>query len=51
MYKLNDMMKKLVFYILGIVVIVFGIKSFMTYYQNKDNIQLSSVRTLPLILH
>ncbi len=34
---------KLVFYILGIVVIVFGIKSFMTYYQNKDNMQFKNI--------
>lgn len=34
---------KLVFYILGIVIIVYGIKSLITYYQNKDNIQLKNI--------
>jgi len=34
---------KLVFYILGLMVIIYGIKSFMTYYQNKENIQLKNI--------
>lgn len=34
---------KLVFYILGIMIIIYGIKSFMTYYQNKDSIQFKNI--------
>lgn len=39
----SDEAVKLVFYILGIIVIVYGIKSFLTYYQNKDNIGLKNI--------
>lgn len=39
----SDEAVKLVFYILGIIVIVYGIKSFITYYQNKDNIGLKNI--------
>ena len=39
----SDEAVKLVFYILGIIVIVYGIKAFMTYYQNRDNIQIKNI--------
>lgn len=39
----SDEAVKLVFYILGIMVIIYGIKSFITYYQNKDNIQYKNI--------
>lgn len=41
-FKSNEAVK-LIFYILGIMIIIYGIKAFMTYYQNKDNIQLKNV--------
>lgn len=34
---------KLIFYILGIIIIIYGIKSFITYYQNQDNAQLKNI--------
>lgn len=34
---------KLVFYILGIIIILYGIKSFMTFYQNQENVQLRKI--------
>lgn len=39
----SDEAVKFVFYILGLIVIVYGIKSLITYYQNKDNIQLKNI--------
>lgn len=39
----SDEAVKLIFYILGIIIIVYGIKSLITYYQNKDNIQLRNI--------
>lgn len=39
----SDEAVKLVFYILGIIVIIYGIKSLITYYQNKDNMQFKNI--------
>lgn len=39
----SDEAVKFVFYILGLIVIVYGIKSLITYYQNKDNIQFKNI--------
>lgn len=39
----SDEAVKLVFYILGLMIIIYGIKSFMTYYQNRDNTQLNNI--------
>lgn len=41
-FKSNEAVE-IIFYILGLIVIVYGIKSFITYYQNKDNIQLKNI--------
>ena len=34
-FKSNEVVE-LLFYVLGIIVIIYGIKSFVLYYQNKD---------------
>jgi len=34
---------KLVFYILGIMIIIYGIKAFISYYQNKDTVQYKNI--------
>ena len=39
----SDEAVKLVFYILGIIVIIYGIKYLITYYQNKDNMQFRNI--------
>lgn len=39
----SDEAVKLVFYILGIIVIIYGIKSLITYYQNKDSMQFKNI--------
>ena len=35
MFKSNEVVE-LLFYVLGVIVIIYGIKSFVVYYQNKD---------------
>lgn len=39
----SDQAVELIFYILGIVIIIYGIKSFLVYYKNKENIQLKNI--------
>lgn len=34
---------KLLFYIIGILVIIYGIKTFVVYYQNKDTVQYKNI--------
>lgn len=41
-FKSNEAIK-LLFYIIGLFVIVYGIKSFITYYQNKDSVQYKNI--------
>lgn len=41
---------QIVFYILGIMIILYGIKSFITYYQNKENVQFKNVNISIAIL-
>ena len=38
MFKSNEVVE-LLFYVLGIIVIIYGIKSFILYYQNKEIVQ------------
>ena len=42
MFKSNEVVEFL-FYILGIIVIIYGIKSFVVYYQNKDIVQYKNI--------
>lgn len=42
MFKSNEVVK-ILFYILGIIVIIYGIKAFITYYQNKDLAQYKNI--------
>lgn len=41
-FKSNEAIK-LLFYIIGILVIIYGMKSFVIGYQNKDNIQIKNI--------
>lgn len=41
-FKSNEAIK-LLFYIIGILVILYGIKSFIVYYQNKDYVQYKNI--------
>lgn len=41
-FKSNEAIQ-LLFYVLGILVIVYGIKSFILYYQNRENVQYKKV--------
>lgn len=42
MFKSNEVVE-LLFYVLGIIVIIYGIKSFVLYYQNKDVVQYKNI--------
>ena len=42
MFKSNEVVE-LLFYILGIISIIYGIKSFVVYYQNKDVVQYKNI--------
>ena len=42
MFKSNEVVE-LLFYILGIIIIIYGIKSFVVYYQNKDVVQYKNI--------
>ena len=42
MFKSNEVVK-LLFYILGIIIIIYGIKSFVVYYQNKEIVQYKNI--------
>ena len=42
MFRSNEVME-LIFYVLGIIIIIYGIKSFIVYYQNKDVIQYKNI--------
>ena len=42
MFKSNEVME-LIFYVLGIIIIIYGIKSFIVYYQNKDVVQYKNI--------
>ena len=42
MFKSNEVVE-LLFYVLGIIVIIYGIKSFVVYYQNKDVVQYKNI--------
>ena len=41
-FKSNEVVE-LLFYILGIIIIIYGIKSFVVYYQNKDVVQYKNI--------
>lgn len=41
-FKSNEAIK-LLFYIIGILVIIYGIKSFVVYYQNKEDVQYKNI--------
>ena len=41
-FKSNEVVE-LLFYVLGIIVIIYGIKSFVVYYQNKDVVQYKNI--------
>ncbi|CDF11683.1 uncharacterized conserved protein [Mycoplasma sp. CAG:776] len=41
-FKSNEVVE-LLFYVLGIIVIIYGIKSFVLYYQNKDVVQYKNI--------
>ena len=42
MFKSNEVME-LIFYVLGIIIIIYGIKSFVLYYQNKEIVQYKNI--------
>lgn len=42
MFKSNEVVK-LLFYVLGIIIIIYGIKSFVVYYQNKEIVQYKNI--------
>lgn len=42
MFKSNEVVK-LLFYVLGIIIIIYGIKSFVIYYQNKEIVQYKNI--------
>ena len=42
MFRSNQVVE-LLFYVLGIIVIIYGIKSFVVYYQNKDVVQHKNI--------
>ena len=42
MFRSNEVME-LIFYVLGIIIIIYGIKSFVLYYQNKDVVQYKNI--------
>ena len=42
MFKSNEVVE-LLFYVLGIIIIIYGIKSFALYYQNKDVVQYKNI--------
>ena len=42
MFRSNEVVE-LLFYVLGIIVIIYGIKSFVLYYQNKDVVQYKNI--------
>ena len=42
MFRSNEVVE-LLFYILGIIIIIYGIKSFVVYYQNKDVVQYKNI--------
>ena len=42
MFKSNEVVE-LLFYVLGIIVIIYGIKSFILYYQNKEIVQYKNI--------
>ncbi len=42
MFKSNEVVE-LLFYVLGVIVIIYGIKSFVVYYQNKDVVQHKNI--------
>ncbi len=42
MFKSNEVVE-LLFYVLGIIFIIYGIKSFVVYYQNKDIVQYKNI--------
>ena len=41
-FKSNEVVE-LLFYVLGIIIIIYGIKSFIVYYQNKDVVQYKNI--------
>ena len=41
-FKSNEVVE-LLFYVLGIIVIIYGIKAFVVYYQNKDVVQYKNI--------
>lgn len=41
-FKSNEVVE-LLFYVLGIIIIIYGIKSFVVYYQNKDVVQYKNI--------
>ena len=42
MFRSNQVVE-LLFYVLGIIVIIYGIKSFVLYYQNKEIVQYKNI--------
>lgn len=42
MFKSNEVIE-LLFYVLGIIIIIYGIKSFVVYYQNKDVVHYKNI--------
>ena len=42
MFKSNEVVE-LLFYVLGVIVIIYGIKSFVLYYQNKEIVQYKNI--------
>ena len=42
MFRSNEVVE-LLFYVLGIIIIIYGIKSFVLYYQNKDVVQYKNI--------
>ncbi len=42
MFKSNEVVE-LLFYVLGIIIIIYGIKSFVVYYQNKELVQYKNI--------
>lgn len=41
-FRSNEVVE-LLFYVLGIIIIIYGIKSFVVYYQNKDVVQYKNI--------
>ena len=39
----NDKVMELIFYVIGIVIIIYGIKSFVLYYQNKELVRYKNI--------